>query len=157
MEFVLHGRQGKTLTVSGDTARIVKESVFAAKREKGILLRNVTSVEVKQPGPLVAGFIQFSIAGGKARDSSYSFSGGAFDAAQDENSVVFVGQDQYETALKIKAYIENWSANQHQPAPKTSVVPVSVADEIRKLKALESEGLLTTQEFEDEKKKLLAR
>ena len=80
MELVLEGSQGKTLTVQGDVIRIEKGGLLTGKREKTIPIRNVTSVEVKKPGGF-AGFIQFSIAGGKARDSSYSLSGGAVAAA----------------------------------------------------------------------------
>src|SRR3954470_14279401 len=97
-QLVLEGKQGKMLTVSGDTIRIQKTGFLTGKREKTILIRNVTSVEVKKPGGF-AGFIQFSIAGGKARDGSYTLSGGAMEAAQDENSVLFVGNDKYEIAL----------------------------------------------------------
>lgn len=100
---VLHGRQGKTLTVSGDTVRIQKESLWTSSREKAIAIRNITSVEVKKPGTFVVGFIQFSLAGGIARDSSYTWSGGAYDAAIDENSVTFTGTEAYEIALGIKA------------------------------------------------------
>ena len=152
MEIVLHGNQGKTLTVSGDTIRIEKKGLLTAKREKTILIRNVTSVEVKKPGGLV-GFIQFSIAGGKARDSSYTLTGGAFDAVQDENSVVFNGTDKYEMALKIKAYVESWS-NRVTP-DSGSPGTISAADEIRKLKTLVDEGLVTPEEFEQKKKQLL--
>src|SRR5262245_51870867 len=44
-DLVLHGNQGKTLYVSGDTIRIEKHGLLAAKREKTILIRSVTSVE----------------------------------------------------------------------------------------------------------------
>lgn len=109
VNLVLHGNQGKTLFVAGGVVRIEKQGgMLTGKREKTIPIRNITSVEVKQPGAFV-GFIQFSIAGGRARDSSYTMTGGSFDAVQDENSVVFKGQEPYEMALKIKAYIENWS------------------------------------------------
>jgi hypothetical protein len=47
MDFVLRGKQGKTLTVSGDTIKIEKKGLLTGEREKTILIRNVTSVEVK--------------------------------------------------------------------------------------------------------------
>jgi hypothetical protein len=114
----------------------------------------VTSVEVKKPGGFV-GFIQFSIAGGNARDSSYTMSGGAFDAVKDENSIVFNGNDKYEIALKIKAFVESWSPVDRQPPNAARALPVSAADEIRKLKALVDEGILTEAEFTQKKKQLL--
>lgn len=153
MELVLHGRQGKTLFVAGDVIRIQKDGVLTGKREKTILIRNITSVEVKKPG-MFTGFIQFSIAGGKARDSSYTLTGGAFDAVQDENSLVFNGQEPYEQALKVKAYVESWGAT-GGTSSQGSAAPVSVADEIRKLKGLAEDGLITTEEFEQKKRQLL--
>ena len=154
MQLVLKGKQGKTLTVAGDVIKIAKQGLLTGTREKTIPIRNITSVEVKKPGAFV-GFIQFSIAGGKARDSSYTLSGGAFDAVQDENSVVFNDNERYEVALKVKSYIESWSAKDAGTgAPAGS--PVSVADEIRKLKSLMDEGLISAADFEKKKQQLLA-
>jgi hypothetical protein len=133
MELVLQGLQGKTVSVSGDSIKFEKKGFLSAKREKTLPIRNVMSVEVKKPGAIASGFLQFSIAGGKARDSSFTLTGGAFDAAKDENSIVFTGGDKYETALKIKAYVE----------------------ECRKLKALMDEGIITAEAFEKKKKQLL--
>jgi putative oligomerization/nucleic acid binding protein/zinc ribbon protein len=152
VELTLQGNQGKTLTVSGDTIRIEKAGFLTGKRHKTILIRNVTSVEVKKPGGFV-GFIQFSIAGGKARDSSYTLTGGAFDAVQDENSLIFNGAEKYDIALKIKAYVESWSAPIVPDSPRA--LSASAADEIKKLKALVDDGIVTPEEFEQRKKQLL--
>jgi hypothetical protein len=107
MSLVLHGRHGKTLFVSRDSIRIVQEHL-AERRDKAILIRHITAVEVKKPGAF-DGFIQFSFAGATPHDSSYTLTGGAFDAARDENSVTFSGTDEYDIALKIKLYVESWA------------------------------------------------
>ena len=152
MRLVLNGKQKKSVEVDGNTVRIIKEAgIFSSKREKAIPIRNITSVEVKKPGPMIVGFIQFSIAGGKARDSSYTLSGGAFDAVQDENSVVFADKKSYDVALRIKEYVENYS----EPQSASSGEMSSTADEIRKLKALLDEGILAKDEFDAKKKQLL--
>ena len=149
---VLPGKQGKTLYVSGDSIRIEKTGgFFAEKREKTLPIRQITSVEVKKPSTFV-GFIQFSIAGGKAHDSSYTITGGAFDAVSDENAVTFLGDEHYKIALQIKEYIEQWAARQGAP-PSPS--PTSAADEILKLAGLLDRGLLTRDEFDAKKKQLL--
>lgn len=130
--WILHGTQGKTLEVVGASIQIRKaKRFFAAAREKSIPIRNITSVEVKKPGRLVVGYIQFSIAGGLARNSSYTFTGGAFDAVQDENSVIFVGDSDYQTALRIKDYIENFvdPSSHHTFDPKCVRFSVTVSDE----------------------------
>ena len=107
MSLVLHGGQGKSLFVSRDSIRIVQEQV-AERRDKAILIRHVSAVEVKKPGAF-AGFIQFSFAGSTPHDRAYSLTGGAFDAARDENSVTFASLDDYDIALKIKVFIESWT------------------------------------------------
>lgn len=151
----LISRQGKSILVEKNSIIIKKKGwIFAAAREKTIPIRNISSVEVKKPGFLAAGFIQFSIAGGATRDSSFKFSGGAFDAAQDENSVVFVDEKAYRIALEIKEYIENYSEaipNKNQDTPN-----FSSADEIIKLKNLMDQGIITKEDFERKKQKILA-
>ncbi len=107
MSLVLHGGQGKSLFVSRESIRIVQEHL-AERRDKAILLRHVSAVEVKKPGAF-DGFIQFSFAGSTPHDSARSLTGGAFDAARDENSVTFTSLDDYDLALKIKVLIESWT------------------------------------------------
>lgn len=149
-ELVLKGNQGKTLVVAGDTIRIAKKGFLTGIRDKAIPIQNITSVEVKKPGGFV-GFIQFSIAGSRARESSYTLSGGAYDAIQDENSVTFHGKDRYEIALRIKDYVESWQAKE-TPAPRREL---SAADQVRELKALLDDGLLSEEEFEQKRREIL--
>ena len=143
---VLKGRSGKTIVVQGGSVRVVKVgSLFAARREKTILIRNVTSVEVKKPGTGVVasvGFIQFSIAGGAARDSSFTFTGGALSAVADENSVVFADIDAYNTALQIKQYIENYREDSEQ----TTEPELSAGDGIPELNDLSLAESIKTPE-----------
>lgn len=153
MSLVLHGGQGKTLFVSRDSIRIVQEHLDE-RRDKAILIRHITAVEVKKPGAF-DGFIQFSIAGGMPHDSSSSFTGGAFDAARDENSVTFSGADEYDLALKVKLHVESWAPSSGHDGREQGRAPALVAEEIRKLKALMDEGVLTPVEFEARKKQLL--
>jgi hypothetical protein len=149
MDLVLKGLGRKTVSVTGDSVKIEKSGLLTSSREKTLPIRNISSVEVKRPG-FAAGFIQFSIAGGKSLDSSFKFTGGAHDAARDENSVVFSGEANYEIALRIKAYVESWSSTRASGNASTSD-----ADEIRKLKALLDDGVLTQAEFDHKKRKLL--
>src|SRR6266516_3356853 len=57
------------------------------KGEKQIPLAHLTAVQFKPAGPLVNGYIQFTIGGGNERQSK--FGSQTKDAARDENSVVF--------------------------------------------------------------------
>lgn len=146
----LKGHQNKSVVVEGDTVRIIKGSrLFASARDKALPIRNIASVEVKKPGALWHGFIQFAIAGGKAKDSSFTWTGGSYDAASDENSVIFTDESSYQTALQIKQYIESYSDAQ-KPTSQ-----ISAADEIAKMKALMDSGILTDEEFAAKKRQLL--
>ena len=114
MSFVLHGGQGKTLFTSRDAIRIVEEHP-GERRDKAILIRNISAVEVKKPGAF-HGFIQFAFAGATPHDRGHTLTGGAFDAARDENSVTFAGADEYDMALKIKLFVESWSPATPHPS-----------------------------------------
>ncbi|MCC6991964.1 MAG: hypothetical protein IT181_23375 [Acidobacteria bacterium] len=107
MSLVLHGGHGKSLFVAQGSIRIVQEHL-AERRDKAILIRHISAVEVKKPGAF-DGYIQFSFAGGTPHDASSTFTGGAFDAARDENSVTFATLEDYDVALKIKVFIEAWT------------------------------------------------
>ena len=151
MKFELNGRQKKDLIVEGSTVKIIRGGSFlAAKREKVLPFRNITSIEVKKPGAMWAGFIQFSIAGGQINNSSYKTTGGVIDAAKDENSIVFADQNSYEIALKIKDYFENYSETSNDTIKK-----VSVTDEIEKFKKLLDNGAITENDYKAKKKQLL--
>lgn len=144
MSFVLHGGQGKTLFVTRDSIRIVQEHQHE-RHDKALLLRHVAAVEVKKPGAF-DGYIQFTIAGAVARDHSSTLTGGAFDAARDENSVTFGDQESYDLALKIKLHVESWT-------PVSA--GASAADEIRRLKTLADEGVISADEFDAGRRRLL--
>lgn len=153
----LRGNHGDIVSVEGGAIRLVKVNISLRgrpPRERSLPIRNISSVEVKKPDTKAVfvnyGFIQFSIAGGAVRDGSLTLTGGAWDAAQDENSVIFVGQSAYQTALKIKEYVETYQQGSSAPSS-----PVSVADEIVKLKALMDQGIITPEEFAIKKRRFI--
>jgi hypothetical protein len=138
---MLGGHGGKTVIVDGATIRIISEGwLLASNREKALLIRNITAVEVKEPGVFFAGFIQFSIPG-DVQDP---------DAIEDENLVEFYDEEAYQTALKIKEYVETY-----QERSVSASSAVSAADEIVKLKALMDQGILSREEFETKKRRLI--
>ena len=155
----LRCRQGKTVIVEGASIKIVKRAwLFAAERQKTFPIRNISSVEVKEPG-IAAGYIQFAIAGGTVRNSSFTLTGGAFDAVKDENSAVFTDRAAYETALKIKEYVETYQTQLLADRGTDFSDPpsvASVADEIVKLKTLMDQGVISPEEFSTQKRRLLS-
>ncbi len=112
------------------------------KGEKRIPYRSITAIQLKLPGELTSGYIQFSVLGGIESGR------GIFDATTDENSVLFVG-DQGARMVALRDYVER------QLSAPTKSAGGSVADEIAKLAALKDQGLLTESEFSSQKANLL--
>ncbi|MCL2212482.1 MAG: DUF4429 domain-containing protein [Oscillospiraceae bacterium] len=114
---------------------------------KSININSITAVQIKEPRRVV-GYIQFTLPGG------IEDTGGALSAMSDENSIPLYTVKEFESAKKIKQYIENILSNQItsglQPQPTHSV-----ADELAKLKVLLDDGVINQAEFDHKKKKLL--
>ena len=115
--------------------------------DKTILMQSISSIQYKAGGGILNGFLQFGIIGGNERQ------GGVSRAVSDENSIVFT-KDKNEKAETIKAYIEDKIAERSKPI--STVNQSSVADEIRKLKSLLDDGIITEEEYNAKKKQLLA-
>lgn len=149
-KFTLVGDQDRLLEVDDAQVRITtKGGIFKAKREKVIPISQITSVEIKEPG-MVRGYIQFSIAGQASPNSSQLSSiASTMNASKDENSVLF-GSAMLKVAREIKAHVEAFRSQ-----PSTTGLQASPADELRKLKGLLDDGILTQAEFDAKKKQLL--
>ena len=104
------------------------------------------SIQFKEAGTVLNGFIQFGVLGGIEAIN------GIYDAAKDENSVVFTEQKNIE-ASSIKSFIERKIVDNQQHAPAPS--PASAADELLKFKQLLDMGVITQSEFDAQKRKLL--
>ena len=139
------GRNGK-IELYKDFVRLDRATAMGflmqgLKGMKDIYLHNITSIQIKKPG-FTVGYIQFSIPGGNESQK------GAFDSLKDENTLSFIGKENYEKALAIKERIEKTMKSRNSGA-------LSSADEIEKLHSLFKKGILTEKEFEEKKKKLL--
>lgn len=117
--------------------------------DKDVDIRAINAVQLKKPG-LSSGFIQLTISGEDAKR------GGAFNAAQDENSLILKDARQYAEAEKAKRVIElikqRDRASSMSPAPEPDFAAV-----IEKLADLHARGLLTDEEFGAKKAEILAR
>lgn len=113
--------------------------------DKDIYLTTITGIQVMKPG-ITTGYIQF-MAGGNLDNK-----GGVTGAVKDENTILFTGKNNYATAMELKAKIEELL---HKPVPSIAP-PASTADELAKLAALRDQGILTDQEFTEQKSLLLS-
>lgn len=152
---ILNGQGGKSITVDGNRVIIARKgSVFAAAREKVIPISNISGVEIKKPGMLINGYIQIQIAGQFSGNSSFSMSGGTYQAVHDENAVVFSGSGNYQIALDIQDYIEQCMDAQNNVFSGQQVSPI---EQLKQLKQLLDQGIISEAEFASKKAKLMAQ
>lgn len=116
--------------------------------DKEILIRNITGIQLKPGSAMLNGYIQFTIPGGNESKRGISA------ATQDENTVMF-RKSENETAKSIKEKIEQIQMDMNRP--QATVVASSPVDEIRKLKALLEDNIITQEEFDKKKADLLAK
>lgn len=142
------------MTLQGTTARLELYSdrvvisasgalgKMAQKGDKTIYLRDLTGVQFKKATALSAGYLHFTMPGGREKLS------GVLGASANENSLLFPKKEN-EAAEQIKDRIEQLIASAgEQPA-------ASGADEILKYKSLLDQGVITQEEFEKMKQQLL--
>lgn len=84
------------ISFDGRFVTIEKKQFMTARGRKVIVVRAVTAIQFKEAG-LTAGFIQIVFSGGGES------SGGVFDAAKDENSILFTAASQNDFVQVAKA------------------------------------------------------
>lgn len=115
------------------------------KGEKSIPYSAITAVQFKRAG-FASGYIQFTLGG------SNESSKGLWDATKDENTLMFGDNEVFENARK---FVEDRMGI--RPVVPQMVATESVADSLEKLATLRDRGILTAEEFEEQKAKLLGR
>ena len=114
------------------------------KGAKTIFINQITSIQVKEGGWLTNGYIQFSFAGGNENIRGIS------DATKDENTVMFK-RGSNKLVREIKQYVEkNVSRSNNNSST------ISIAEEIKQLKSLLEQGVISKKEFELKKNQLLS-
>lgn len=150
------GTQGRA-TFDGDLVIIERKGMGArltvGKGTKRIPISSVSAVQVKPAGALVNGFIQFTIAGGAKRRSTFGHQ--TSSAVADENSVVFTKAQQpsFET---LRRDVEQEIADRSRPRPPQPAAP-DVLAQLKLLGELRDAGVVTPEEFESKKAELLLR
>jgi hypothetical protein len=141
---------GAAIQVHEDRLVIVRHGALSfvthgLKGEKTIPFSSIVAVQFKSAGLFHNGYIQFGIIGGVESRR------GLFDAAGDENSVIF--QHAHEPSfLELKRLVEERMARGGTPAAPT----VAVGEELERLARLLTAGVLSGAEFQEQKRRLLA-
>ena len=136
--------QSTTVWVEGDTL-VIKYAVWAYGflGEKRVPVQNIKAVSWKEPGSMIAGFLEISILG-EAPPSQFANAN-----VQRQNRLQYEKKD-VDKWRALKGWIEA------KIAAPTEVRPAaSVADELGKMAALLEKGLITREEFDAQKTELL--
>jgi hypothetical protein len=142
-----------TVTFDGESITITRTGLGRVTIGKGqirIPISHVAAVRWKPAGPLVNGYIHFSMPG--SIDKRSRFGRQTHDVGHDENSVIFHLRQMPEFE-KLRAAVEAAIRRGSQEA----VVAVNIPEQIAKLAVLRDQGILTEAEFEAKKADLLSR
>lgn len=117
------------------------------KGTKEIPFRSIVAVQFKEAGAVFSGYLQFTIPGGNESR------GGILAATKDENTFMFAGAKNNALAKEIKEYIDEVIRQSGEPQSATPATNLS--DELQKLAQLKDQGVLTEDEFQAAKNKLI--
>ena len=145
---------GKCIVILEDDRITIKRKGFLAfcryglKGEKVVFLRNISGIQLKE-AKMTVGYLQLVIIG------SQESKGGLGSAIKDENTIVFGGgfnnKELNKNAKKIKNHIEDYLMRINNP----SATKTDKYDSLAKIKKLLDDGVLSQEEFEKEKQKIL--
>ncbi|KPG98372.1 hypothetical protein AEQ67_13555 [Pseudomonas sp. RIT-PI-q] len=139
---------GGSVELSDSTITIKRKGVLSfvtqgLKGDKEIPISLLTALQFKAAGMFTNGYIQFSFQGGSEAK------GGVFQAASDENTVLFT-KDQQAAFEVLRGKL--------QPRIGRPTAPIeqgSYLDDLERLAALRTSGILTEEEFQAKKKQIL--
>lgn len=136
---------GKTVTISRKGAMAKINFGFAG--EKRIPVSNIISVQYKEASAMLNGYIQFATAAGESVGSLAA-------ATQDENSVVFT-KSQNSAFAGLREQVESAMSSRNTTGTTYVTTTTSVAEQLEKMAGLLEKGILTQEEFDSQKAKLL--
>jgi len=143
--------QGDTLELANDKVLIRRLGVTGtmpggANGDRVIPIAELAGIQMK-PAGTVSGYIFF------AHADSEPFTGGISAATQEPNAFIF-GQELNEEVANFKWKVEQLM-HEFKKHAATSPPKNALVEELRALAELKQQGLLTAEEFEAAKKKLL--
>lgn len=149
--FTMKGVQDN-LEVYEDKVTITPKGILGVmnkgfKGTKSIPYTSITAIQFKKSG-FLSGYLQFTLQGG------IESRGGVMDATKDENTFMFAGAQANTEAEKIKLYVEKQVQQAHSIAPQKQDT-YSLSSELEKLADLKNKGVLSDEEFQSAKKRLI--
>lgn len=139
-----------TITLENETLRIRRKGLAniltqGFQGERVIPLSSIRAVQFKDAGAWMAGYIQFSVLGAIDRPP------GLMEATKDENAVLFEKRQQASFENLRKTIEENLLTSKASERDGDS----STAAQLERLAGLLERGLLTREEFDQQKSILL--
>jgi hypothetical protein len=123
------------------------------KGSKRIPIHSITAIHLKPAGIMVSGYLQFTMGG--AVEKRAQFGRQSFDAAGDENSIMFTKAEQpfFE---RFRDEVEKAIAEQRRPSAAAAPAPDHVT-QLKGLAELRDAGVLSEDEFQAKKNDILNR
>ena len=116
------------------------------KGTKEIPFSSITAVQFKKAGAF-CGYLQFTIPGGNES------TGGLFNAMSDKNTFGFADAKNNALVREIKEYID--AAVRRSRTPQANAPATNLSDELQKLSKLKEQGVLSEEEFQAAKRRLI--
>lgn len=143
----VHCMNGFTLHACGSNL------VVSTKRgDESFPISKIQSFALKEPRALSAGTITFQT--GQANTTGINL-GFGIGAALGAEKNFFFQKAELDAALQLRDYVTSYESRQSVSSEADGQKVVSVVDEIRGLKGLLDDGILTQEEFDAKKKQLL--
>lgn len=126
--------------------------------ERKYFYRDINGVEYKRPTLLANGYIKVIVAGTTETNAKVGLFGSSLDSIKDQNTVAlraFSSKVGDETDKFYSLILEKISQTKHQLVANQPQSGSSKMDELKKLGELKSSGILTEDEFQREKERIL--
>lgn len=156
-EFSSPSRGGKSKVIIEDGKLTISRPGVISKfshgftGDKTMLIKNISAVQFK-PAGFARGYLQFIFVGSKEVKSGIM-------GAIDENIIYFDAgfnkEKMNKNAKEIKDYIENYNSNKNLNNVTNIYSTTDKYDQLAKIKKLLDDGILSKEEFEKEKQKIL--
>jgi hypothetical protein len=146
-----------TVVFDGQFVSLQRKGVLArlsvGKGEKRIPLRSINAVQLKPAGPVMNGYIEFSLGGGSERRAQFGRQ--TVDAVNNENAVMFTRKQQ-PAFDQLRAAVEQAIAASSVPQPAYAPPAAGLAGQLQQLDQMRQSGALSDQEFAQAKARLLS-